>query len=173
MKNILAAVDQSRHANAVVSRAAQLSLLLHTDLTILSVIAYDPTSFTTVSEERDRLAKFHKDLVYKHFPRDGISQESSSSDGTVYRHNPAGIKIHSMILSGNPADTICSCADQTGADLVIVGNRGLGSTGLVVLGSVSEMVVRKSSRSVLVVKGESINNSDREAVSGARKTSHQ
>ncbi len=42
------------------------------------------------------------------------------------------------------------------ADLVIVGNRGLGGMAGIVLGSVSERVVHRCSRSVLVVKGEGL-----------------
>ncbi len=42
MRTILAAVDQSHHAHDVMSRAAELAVLLRNDLVVLSVISSDP-----------------------------------------------------------------------------------------------------------------------------------
>lgn len=170
MKTILAAVDQSRHANAVISLAAELACLLRSDLTILSVIGSDPMKQFSIDEERSRLVSFQRELILKHFPSKGITLESSPGDGAVYRYVPAGVKIQLKILLGNPVDKICSYAEEVGANLVIVGNRGLGNIGDLVLGSVSERVVHKCSRSVLVVRGEVLDRSDREAILGTQKT---
>ena len=152
MRIILAAVDQSRHAHNVVSRAAELASLLRTDLTILSVIDPDPMKTLSRSEEQNRLTIYQRELIFKHFPRDGIVLESSDANGTVYRYTAAGIRIRLTISQGNPVERICAIADDLKADLVIVGNRGLGGVGGLVLGSVSERVVHKCSRSVMVVK---------------------
>jgi nucleotide-binding universal stress UspA family protein len=164
LRTILAAVDQSRHAHTVISRAAELACLLRNDMIILSVVGSDPMRQSSIGDERNQLAKFHRELIFKHFPSKGITVESNNGSGTVYRYAPAGIKIQSKILTGNPVDTICSYADEVGADLVIVGNRGLSNVGGLVLGSVSERVVHKCSRSVVVVRGEVIDSSDWEGI---------
>ncbi|HET7405341.1 MAG TPA: universal stress protein, partial [Candidatus Bathyarchaeia archaeon] len=62
--------------------------------------------------------------------------------------------VHAKILEGDPADVICSQAESSKADLVIVGKRGERNVGALLLGSVSEKVVHKCTKSVLVAKGE-------------------
>ena len=64
------------------------------------------------------------------------------------------MRIESKIEHGDPVDKICDAAERMKAELVIVGNRGLGAAGTLVLGSVSDDLVRKCSRSVMVVKDE-------------------
>ena len=56
------------------------------------------------------------------------------------------------MIEGDPADTICRTAETMNADLVVVGKHGGGNIGALLLGSVSEKVVHKCSRSVLVAK---------------------
>ena len=154
MRTILAAVDLSNHAHRVMSRAAELACLLRSDLTVLTVLDPDPMKGITTSEEMDRIAKYQRELVFKHFPQKGLTIESNNPTAVVYRYTPAGIRVELKISKGNPVERICAFAEESKVDLVIVGNRGLGGVGGLVLGSISERVVHKCSRSVLVVKGD-------------------
>src|SRR6266699_1874618 len=154
MRTILAAVDQSHHAHDVMSRAAELAVLLRNDLVVLSVISSDPMKQFNIVEEQNRFASLHRELIFKHFPENSLAVEPHSGTGGVYKYGTAGVRIQSLILSGNVVDKICECADEVNADIVLVGSRGLGNIGSLVLGSVSERVVHKCTRSVLVVKGE-------------------
>ncbi len=130
MKRILAAVDNSRYADGVMSRAVDLARLESADLILLSVIDSDPMVNTSIGKETDRLNAFQRELIFKHFPRKEIAVESETPTGAVYRHTlHGGMKIQTKILQGNPIDKICSCADEVNADLVVVGNRGLGNIG--------------------------------------------
>lgn len=52
---------------------------------------------------------------------------------------------------GEPADEIVGAAEELGADLVVVGRRGLGPLRRLVLGSVSDAIVRRAPCDVLVV----------------------
>jgi len=136
-------------------RAVQLALLRKSDLIILSVVKPGFTGRDTMTGEDEKLARFHRQLIYKCFPPDGITVESTRSPETVYRATSNGnMRIESKIEHGDPVDKICDVAERMKAELVLVGNRGLGEAGTLVLGSVSENVVRKCSRSVVVVKGE-------------------
>lgn len=155
MTTILAAVDNSDFAYAVMQRAVQLALLRKSDLIILSVVKPGFTGRDTMTGEDEKLARFHRQLIYKCFPPDGITVESTPSPEAVYRATSNGnMRIESKIEHGDPVDKICDVAERMKAELVLVGNRGLGEAGTLVLGSVSENVVRKCSRSVVVVKGE-------------------
>jgi nucleotide-binding universal stress UspA family protein len=55
---------------------------------------------------------------------------------------------------GTPALAILAVADMVHAGLVVVGRRGLGAVRRVVMGSVSDGVVRQSTAPVLVVHGD-------------------
>ncbi len=53
---------------------------------------------------------------------------------------------------GNPADVIVQEAEESGADLIVVGTRGAGATRRVFMGSVSTNVVHHAPCDVLVVR---------------------
>jgi nucleotide-binding universal stress UspA family protein len=170
MRTILAAVDQSHHAHDVMSRAAELAVLLRNDLVVLSVISSDPMKQFNIVEEQNRFASLHRELIFKHFPENGLAVEPHNGNGGVYRYGTPGVRIQSRILSGNVVDKICECAEEVNADIVLVGSRGLGNIGSLVLGSVSERVVHKCPRSVMVVKGERLEGTIREGLSAPQKT---
>ncbi len=53
---------------------------------------------------------------------------------------------------GNPADVILQEAEESGADLIVVGTRGLNAARRVLMGSVSTNVVHHAPCDVLVVR---------------------
>jgi nucleotide-binding universal stress UspA family protein len=57
------------------------------------------------------------------------------------------------IAVGHPAPEILRYADVTDTDLLVVGARGLGTMKRLLLGSVSEAVLRHAACPVLVVRG--------------------
>lgn len=63
-----------------------------------------------------------------------------------------GIPVEVEILQGPPADAILNVADTRKADLIIMGARGLGSLGSLLLGSVSQKVLAHASCPVLIVR---------------------
>jgi nucleotide-binding universal stress UspA family protein len=171
MRTILAAVDQSYHAHDVMSRAVELAVLQRSDLVVLSVVSSDPMKQSNIVEEQNRLASFHRELIFKHFPENSLIVEPHDGTGGVYRYGSAGVRVRSQILSGNVVERICACADEVNADIVLVGSRGLGNIGSLVLGSVSERVVHKCPRSVLIVKGERLGTPEWEGLSTKHKAS--
>jgi nucleotide-binding universal stress UspA family protein len=66
----------------------------------------------------------------------------------------AGIKVSTAIVRGYPAEEILKTAENENVAMIVVGN--IGRTGLehILLGSVSETVVRRATRPVLVVRGD-------------------
>ncbi len=86
MRTILAAVDQSHHAHDVMSRAAELAVLLRNDLVVLSVISSDPMKQFNIVEEQNRFASLHRELIFKHFPENSLAVEPHSGTGGVYKY---------------------------------------------------------------------------------------
>lgn len=63
------------------------------------------------------------------------------------------VAVRPLLREGDPADTIEKVAEQVGADLVVMGTRGRHGLARVLLGSVTERVVRTSKIPVLTVHG--------------------
>jgi nucleotide-binding universal stress UspA family protein len=54
------------------------------------------------------------------------------------------------------AEAILSSGDKLNADMIVIGSRGLGGVGSLLLGSVSHRVLQRADRSVLVIPSESV-----------------
>jgi nucleotide-binding universal stress UspA family protein len=65
----------------------------------------------------------------------------------------SGRPVSSDVLSGSPARAILETASEWGADVIVIGSRGLGAVRGLLVGSVSSAVARAATGSVLVVKG--------------------
>jgi nucleotide-binding universal stress UspA family protein len=61
-------------------------------------------------------------------------------------------KTNTAILEGNPPEAIIGYVEDNGADLVVMGSRGLGGLKELFLGSVSHYVIQKAKCSVYIVK---------------------
>jgi nucleotide-binding universal stress UspA family protein len=62
------------------------------------------------------------------------------------------LKISSEIIQGPPRQVIVDEAENWGADLIVMGSRGLGAWNRLVLGSVSSAVVHHAKCSVEIVR---------------------
>lgn len=60
-------------------------------------------------------------------------------------------QVEKQVEMGPPADTIVAVSQRLGADLIVVGSRGLSLGGKWLLGSVSDRVVQHAGRPVTVV----------------------
>ncbi len=67
---------------------------------------------------------------------------------------PYGVPVETHLIADAPADAIVEFAEQVGADLIVVGNRGHGAGKRLFLGSVSTKVVQHAHDicAVLVVR---------------------
>ncbi|QLH78077.1 universal stress protein [Halosimplex rubrum] len=71
------------------------------------------------------------------------------------RARNAGVETVEEVVQGGPSRTICDYVDDRGIDLVVMGTRGSRDIERIILGSVTERVVRNGSAPVLVVPPES------------------
>jgi nucleotide-binding universal stress UspA family protein len=172
LSGILAAVDRSDFAWLVMKQAVLLTTMYQSDLTLLTVVKPEHGSRDTMGREEEQVAGFHRELIYKSFPQNGIEIVSSAYSGgdAVYRSVSSGRLIRSKIEHGDPVDRICAVAKELKADVLVVGNRGLGEVGTLLLGSVSEKVVHKCSQSVMVVKAERLDSLAWEEIAQTHRT---
>ncbi|WP_017299129.1 universal stress protein [Nodosilinea nodulosa] len=78
--------------------------------------------------------------------------------------NTVGVATEFRQLIGNPATAICKVANEWGADLILVGNRGRSGLSQLVLGSVSNEVMHRASCSVLVLKSDALDSASMPAI---------
>jgi nucleotide-binding universal stress UspA family protein len=64
----------------------------------------------------------------------------------------AGVKFTSEILIGDIAKSIVSCAESRGCDGIIMGTRGMGAIGNLVMGSIATKVIHLTKLPVTLVK---------------------
>ena len=87
------------------------------------------------------------------FSKGGTSLDSASrkdAEGFLASiQATARVKVQLHAIPGDPADTVLMVADEVGADLVVVGNRGMQGARRV-LGSVPNSIAHGASCSVLI-----------------------
>ena len=139
--NILAAIDFSIVSGEVINQAKALARAFEAKLWLLHVaepdpdfVGYDPGP----QGERDFIAKkYHKE-------HQQIQQYAADLQKT-------GVDVTPLLIQGAYADTILKEAQAVKADMIIVGSHGHGAVYHLLMGGVSEEVLKKSVCPVLVV----------------------
>lgn len=72
-------------------------------------------------------------------------------DDAVATIAASGVEAHGVVADGDPAEEITAAAQAHGADMIVVGSRGLGAVAGVLMGSVSRALVKRSPMPVTVV----------------------
>jgi nucleotide-binding universal stress UspA family protein len=64
----------------------------------------------------------------------------------------AGVSVQTHARQGDPADAILDVAEETGAGLIVVGNKGMTGASRFLLGSVPDKISHHAPCSVLIVR---------------------
>ncbi len=142
VEKILVVTDFSLCAGAAADAAAQLASQLRARVDVVTVVdtsplleAYGDVEFRTQritairSEAQDKAVQF----VKRHFG------------------DREGVNVH--VRDGNTFLEILQAAQDLGSDLIVMGTHGRTGLAHLVIGSVAEKVVRKSTIPVLTVRG--------------------
>jgi nucleotide-binding universal stress UspA family protein len=137
-RNILVAIDGSPAATAALDEAIELARSDGARLVLISVAA----------PLRWRLAA----PPYVPYPTEHDLERAAwdvikRAEALV----PEDVPVSSVVRTGPAAAAIVARAEEGGHDLVVIGSRGLGFLGSLLLGSVSRVVVARSSVPVRVV----------------------
>lgn len=73
-------------------------------------------------------------------------------DASAQLLQDSGVAASTEVRVGNPANEIVTCAQEHGADLIVVGSRGHGAMKRLLMGSVADRVVHLSNGPVFVVR---------------------
>lgn len=142
LRKILAPLDFSEYSLSALNYAVAYAHRFHAELTLLSAV--HPTFyFTSADDEAVMYAELMADIR-----RDTEERMCKLLKKPQFR----GLKVHSVIRTGDPRSEIVDAATRKGADLIILSTHGRTGLKHVLLGSVAEYVVRHAPCAVLVVR---------------------
>jgi nucleotide-binding universal stress UspA family protein len=139
-ERIVVGTDGSETAQRAVAEAVRLAKALDGELHV--VTAYKALRGAKISGAPEGAAK-----VWAPLPD---SQAQAILDEAVSHVRVAGVKVEPHLVEREPADALLEVADQVGAGMIVVGNRGMAGPRRV-LGSVPNRVSHAARCSVLIV----------------------
>jgi len=132
-ERILVPLDGSETAEVAVPRAEELAEMLEADITLLHVC----------ESEDDKNYHMHSLHIEK------IAELSKQ------RAKEKGFKVNPVQLTGHHAEQIVDYADKEDIGLIIMATHGLSGIRRWVLGSVTEKVIRATTKPVIIIRADS------------------
>jgi len=121
-------VEQLRNAGA-----DEVVILHVIDSGSLDLLCYDPGHYRTIENNLKELALENSNFIKRHIEKTGMSAKV-------------------LIKIGNPASKILKVEKEEQASVIVIGSHGKSNIEEMLIGSVSERVVRNATCPVLVVK---------------------
>lgn len=142
LHHILLAIDGSSGSRKAADHAKMLLTAPDAQLTIVVAIE-PPTAFAVPPFDGFVTSTLHpapEELVAAQALIEAMKEEIGRD------------RVHTRVEVGPAAETICRVADEVGADLIVLGARGMNPAARWLLGSVSDRVVHHASQPVTVVR---------------------
>ena len=136
---VLLATDGSPDATLAAQSAVELCERTGSELHVVHVGEYLPTYYAYTEEEPTELQHNAQQLLEEQ------TQRIEAAGGQV---------AQAHLLLGRPAEQIVNLSEELGVGVIVIGSRGLSALRRVLLGSVSESVVRHAHCPVFVVRAD-------------------
>jgi len=143
-RSIVVGTDGSETASKAVAAAVDLAREIGASLDIVS--AYEPVPQSRLREESRQAPE---DLQWMINPREDVEATLREAAEDI---EDAGIRVETFAREGDPADAILDVAEERGADLIVVGNKGMTGAKRFLLGSVPNKVSHHAPCSVLIIR---------------------
>jgi len=145
-KMIVVGTDGSESAAVAVHHATMLAKL--TDATLHVVHAHQPLSVghaamgATAGMMTANVAEVNAGIA----DNSGVICERAAEEA-----KRAGVRVETHALPGDPSDALIGVAEEVGADLLVIGNRGISGVRRYLLGNVADRVAHHAPCSVHIV----------------------
>ncbi len=146
---ILVAVDGSAYSRKAIEFVASRQTLLESnpDVQVLNV--------------QWRLPSYPARIVGMAVVRDYYADEAEKVlKPARLRLRKAGLNSNARLIVGRPADEISAAAEKANVDLLVLGSHGHSALGGMLLGSVTQEVMVRSKRAMLIVRGRKSSYAD-------------
>jgi nucleotide-binding universal stress UspA family protein len=141
---IVVGTDGSETAAEAVRQAIELARLTGAQLSIVS--AYSSSAGRRAQTAQQEAPA---DVQYELGPREDVILVL---DAAAAQAKAAGIEVQTHPVEADPADAILNVAEETKADLIVVGNKGMTGARRYLLGSVPNNVSHHAPCSVIIVR---------------------
>jgi nucleotide-binding universal stress UspA family protein len=142
--SIVVGTDGSETAKEAVKQATSLAKDLGATLDLVS--AYEPVPSGRLRQEAKEAPD---DLQWMVNPREDVDATLADAADEA---REAGVEVNTFARQGDPADAILDVAEERGADLIVVGNKGMTGAKRFLLGSVPNKVSHHAPCSVLIIR---------------------
>lgn len=143
-KRIVVGTDGSDTAAIAVKQAIDLAKA--TGATLDVVTAFEPSTPQIATEER---VEVPGDVQYEVGPRQEVNMVLDRAAGEAEQ---AGVSATTHAREGDPADALLDVTEEVGADVLVVGNKGMTGAKRFLLGSVPNKVSHHAQCSVYIVR---------------------
>jgi nucleotide-binding universal stress UspA family protein len=143
-QRIVVGTDGSETAGEAVRQAVDLAKSTGAALEVVS--AYEPVPQERLREEASEAPG---DLAPYVGPREDVNITLDAAAGPARQE---GIEANTHAREGDPADAILDVAEETKADVIVVGNKGMTGAARFLLGSVPNKVSHHAPCSVLIIR---------------------
>jgi nucleotide-binding universal stress UspA family protein len=143
-KMIVVGTDDSDTAAEAVRQAVELAKVHSARLHV--VTAYQPVLTASMESARQELPEEVRWMVSPGEQADVLLRD------VVARTRDSGVEIETHSRTGDPANAIIDVAEEQGADLIVVGNKGMSGVARFLLGSVPNKVAHHAPCDVLIVR---------------------
>jgi len=141
---IVVGTDGSETAGQAVEQAIALAAAVGASIEL--VCAYEPVPAQRLRAESREAPR---DLEWTINPREDVDAVLSEA---AERARAAGVTVTPYAREGDPADAILDVAEERGADLIVVGNKGMTGAKRFLLGSVPNKISHHAPCSVLIIR---------------------
>src|SRR5690242_20417258 len=126
-RNVVVGTDGSETAELAVKHAAELAAAFGARLTVVTAFTHRP------EEEAKRVQEAPEDVRWA--ITDATSAEERAREARTIAHGQGVDDVVLRVDSGDPASLLLDAAEETDADVIVVGSKGMTSAKRFVLGS--------------------------------------
>jgi nucleotide-binding universal stress UspA family protein len=140
-ESIVVGTDGSDSAQRAVAEAIRIAEALKADVHLVS--AFEPVRGARIAGAPEGAAK-----VWAPLPDAAVEQTLSEAAAAV---RFKGLEVSTHAVEKDPADALVEVADQVGASMIVIGNRGMHGARRLMLGNVPNKVSHRARCNVLIV----------------------
>ena len=142
--SIVVGTDGSETAGEAVRQATELAKAIGASVYLVS--AFEPVGNQRLREERQQVPE---DMSWMVNEREDVNATLRDAEEQLKEE---GVPVQTFARQGDPADAILDVAEERGADLIVVGNKGMTGAKRFLLGSVPNKVSHHAPCSVLIIR---------------------
>jgi nucleotide-binding universal stress UspA family protein len=143
-ERIVVGTDGSETAAEAVRQATELARATGAKLDVVSAYQRVPAS-----RLREESGEIPGDVAYAVGPKEDVNV---ILEGASKAAKEAGIEVDTHAREGDPSDAILDLAEEVGASVIVVGNKGMTGARRFLLGSVPNKISHHAPCSVYIVR---------------------